>query len=292
MNKNIIVKGFFSSEDFRSLKWCSIYVEHTYIVNEFTSHRHGFSEAFIILSGQALHVIGDNKQLVKRGNIFVIKGDTLHGFYDVHELELINLMYLPSIVLYSWSELQAIPGFGPLFIMEPELRRTSKYPHMVSLSEEALAYVIQVSKYLEQHINSYNGKYLPVIHLSFKALLAYLAIQLEAPMEDNQPLNRLAMSIRYMHDNLANPISLTDIANNIFVSTRHIQRLFNKYYGMSPIHYLTRLRLDNALRLIIKEKCPISEAALQSGYPDPAHFSRVFKENYGLTPNDARRLLK
>jgi len=292
VEKQFTLRDVYTSYDFSSLDWCQIHVERIcYDFGCMPSHRHKYNQAFVILSGQAVHVIGDNKQTLKRGDFFVIKGDSSHEFHEIQNLELINLMYLPMAVSGVWSLLRMIPGFGPLFVIEPKLRQTIKYAHMMSLNEDALSYITHVVENLDWQINTRDDKYLPVIRMGFQTLLAYLAVQIENTGTSDQPLNVLARSIRFMNENLANPINLTDIANNIYISIRHLQRLFNTYYDVSPIQYLTKLRMDNALRLLMKEKSLISNAALLCGYTDPTYFSRVFKDTYGITPNDARRLL-
>ena len=283
-------KKYYTLEDFKSLKWCSVHLHYAYYTEDFMSHHHDFFEAFVVISGTATHNIDDKEHQIARGDFFVIKSGTPHGFCDVHELELINLLYIPSISLKTWNELYSIPGFDHIFKNEP---KSNNFEHLytTSLSDDILTYVINSTSHLIKQIDTGSEKNIPVIIMGFQTLLANLAVQFEAVYEETQSLRILTKSINFMNENITEQIQLTDIADNVFISSRHLQRLFNTYYGTTPIHYLTRLRLDNAFKLISEKKYSISEAAIKSGYSDPAYFSRVFKDVYGITPNQTKRFL-
>lgn len=63
----------------------------------------------------------------------------------------------------------------------------------------------------------------------------------------------------------------------------HLVRCFKEATGMTPHAYLLASRLSLGRRLLISG-LPIAEAALQAGFSDQSHFSRLFKQHHGLTP--------
>ncbi len=69
----------------------------------------------------------------------------------------------------------------------------------------------------------------------------------------------------------------------------HLRRRFKKLTGMSPIEYLTFLRLEHAKKLMVQNHSlcySISEIGAMSGYYDSHYFSRIFKKNTEMTPNE------
>lgn len=69
-------------------------------------------------------------------------------------------------------------------------------------------------------------------------------------------------------------------------STNHFRKLFREEVGMTPTDFITRRRMDRATDLFhqFKDRIPIKEIAWQCGYQDPYYFSRQFKKNFNMSP--------
>lgn len=83
--------------------------------------------------------------------------------------------------------------------------------------------------------------------------------------------------------------SLATSCKSLGYNQDYLRRLFCKEFGVSPVEYLNKLRLDYAEKLICNTNYPINAVALQSGYADPYYFSRVFTKQFGLSPINYRR---
>jgi hypothetical protein len=66
-------------------------------------------------------------------------------------------------------------------------------------------------------------------------------------------------------------------------------RLFAAHEGVSPARYLTRVRMEEAARLLRADPAPIKEIARRSGFSDPNYFGKVFRRYFGIGPRDFRR---
>jgi AraC family L-rhamnose operon transcriptional activator RhaR len=97
------------------------------------------------------------------------------------------------------------------------------------------------------------------------------------------------MAIRYIHDNLERPLPLPEIADHVFLSPRHLTRLFKTYAGVSPATYITRARLDRAQGLLLHTDQPIKEIATAVGYEDVHYFTRLFTRHFQRPPGSFRR---
>lgn len=87
----------------------------------------------------------------------------------------------------------------------------------------------------------------------------------------------------YLHDNLAAPVSLKNLAHIANLSPFQSLRHFKANYGMTPHRYLTNIRLFKAQGLLI-EGLALADAAIASGFSDQAHLTRWYKRIYGITP--------
>jgi transcriptional regulator GlxA family with amidase domain len=97
------------------------------------------------------------------------------------------------------------------------------------------------------------------------------------------------LAVRFIHDNLNRPLGVSEIANQVHTSVRHLSRLFERFTGTSPAAYLTQARLDRACGLLAHSQAPIKEIAEAVGYPDVHHFTRVFAQRLGCPPGEYRR---
>ena len=99
--------------------------------------------------------------------------------------------------------------------------------------------------------------------------------------------------IEYINENFADPtLNIENLCRNSYVCRSTAQRAFHLNLGMSPSQYLTKLRLEKGLKILVTEHMPISEVALACGFFDEKYFSRVFKKSYGFSPSEARKNMK
>jgi two-component system response regulator YesN len=65
-----------------------------------------------------------------------------------------------------------------------------------------------------------------------------------------------------------------------------LRALFEKWVGESPKQFHTRTRIEQAVRLLREQELPVSTVALQVGFSDVRHFSRVVKHVTGQRPSE------
>ncbi|MER8396367.1 GlxA family transcriptional regulator [Mesorhizobium sp. M1340] len=98
----------------------------------------------------------------------------------------------------------------------------------------------------------------------------------------------LAEVIRIMDDHIEDPLPLRDIARCVGRSQRQIERLFARSLSASPMRYYLHLRLSRAKRLIEQTELPVVEIAVACGFASASHFSKCFRQVYGLNPTACR----
>ena len=107
----------------------------------------------------------------------------------------------------------------------------------------------------------------------------------EKPEEDE-----ISQSVRYMEDHFSDPeISMTAIADSLELSTTRFSMSFKEKMGMTPLEYLTLLRVEKAKELLTGSDMPIRDVSSQVGYYDSGSFIRRFKQVVGETPLQYRR---
>jgi AraC-like DNA-binding protein len=99
---------------------------------------------------------------------------------------------------------------------------------------------------------------------------------------------RVELAQARMVARLARPPSLSQIAGDLNVSPRQLQRDFLGFTGLTPIRYLNVVRMSEANSLLAETSLPIAEIAALLGYVSQAHFSAAFRQAYHCSPREVR----
>lgn len=90
--------------------------------------------------------------------------------------------------------------------------------------------------------------------------------------------------IQLMERNLEEPLTIPQVCEAVGISQRQVDRLFAKHIRKSPALYYRDIRLDRARGLVTQTELSISEIAVASGFSSHVHFSRAYKDRFGLPP--------
>ncbi|MEZ7813460.1 MAG: GlxA family transcriptional regulator [Paracoccaceae bacterium] len=95
---------------------------------------------------------------------------------------------------------------------------------------------------------------------------------------------KLGQVILMMEKNIEDTISPADMANDVGMSTRQLERLFRRYLSRSPKRYYMELRLAKARNLLMQTDMSVINVALACGFASPSHFSKCYRSHYNTTP--------
>lgn len=97
--------------------------------------------------------------------------------------------------------------------------------------------------------------------------------------------NRMAYVLRYIQDNLNEPISVEQLSKKAYMSVSSFYREFKNEIGSSPNDYIIDERIKLAEKLLKKPEVSVKEACLQSGFNSFSYFSRIFKKRKKFSPS-------
>ncbi len=95
---------------------------------------------------------------------------------------------------------------------------------------------------------------------------------------------KLSQVIQMMEGAIEDPISPADLAEDVGMSTRQLERLFRRYLNRSPKRYYMELRLQKARNLLMQTDMSVINVALACGFASPSHFSKCYRSHYNTTP--------
>jgi AraC family transcriptional regulator len=124
--------------------------------------------------------------------------------------------------------------------------------------------------------------------------LELLAILVRRRRESTRPgsppawLRRVREALNDRHPE--RELRIADLASLAGVDPAHLARTFRGHYGMTAGAYLREVRVQRAADALARSSAPLSQIALDAGFADQSHFTRVFRTAYGVTPQRWRAL--
>jgi transcriptional regulator GlxA family with amidase domain len=112
-------------------------------------------------------------------------------------------------------------------------------------------------------------------------------IPLRLHLGNSQP--KLIEAVALMEANLEETISLDDLAQYVGVSRRQLERLFQKHLKCVPSRYYLELRLNRARQLLLQTNLSIIDVSLACGFVSAPHFSKCYRDFFGIPPREERR---
>jgi transcriptional regulator GlxA family with amidase domain len=93
----------------------------------------------------------------------------------------------------------------------------------------------------------------------------------------------------HIEDNIDSSILVDDLADIVSLSAAHFCRAFKKSFSATPHAYIVTRRVERAQELMRTTRTPLSQIALDCGFADQTHLSKLFRRLTGRTPNNWRR---
>ncbi|MBQ3055758.1 MAG: AraC family transcriptional regulator [Oscillospiraceae bacterium] len=118
----------------------------------------------------------------------------------------------------------------------------------------------------------------PRSHISFESLTAP-----EKP-------KALFEILHEIHEHLTENITVESLAEIAGFHPSYFSRYFKRYMGMSPVRYISEQKMNLAKHMVSTTEKPLGEIAETLGFPDQFSFSKKFKDRFGVSPSEFRKI--
>ena len=103
-----------------------------------------------------------------------------------------------------------------------------------------------------------------------------------------QKCDLLYLNLSFIEQHYSEDISIEDISSFCGLNRSYFSKVFRDTMGESPQGFLLHYRMARAAQLLTESRLPISTISTMVSYPNQLHFSRAFKNVYGISPRDYR----
>ena len=101
-------------------------------------------------------------------------------------------------------------------------------------------------------------------------------------VSENENVNQV---VTYIHEHLAEDLSLDKLASHFYVSKSYLSHKFKEYTGLTLYQFIIKKRLVVA-RNMLREGLPVTTVCLQCGFNDYSNFLKQFKREFGRSPKE------
>ena len=227
--------------------------------------------------------IGSGGRRVNRNNhaiIFKFEGETIYfSNYKTYISNAENIAFLPKGCNYSWkSQIEghfySIEFEGNIDIDEIKI---FKYQH-----KEKLLKIF--SNYEYDLLNNKEIKEFIMLKYTYEILYELLTGNLSKKYHPTSKKEDMIKILEYIDKNISLPLSNELLAKKSGYSTSYFRNIFIKTIGVSPMQYVTQVRMEKAVEMLESDYGTITNLAFSLGYENIYHFSNVFKKYYGMSP--------
>lgn len=103
--------------------------------------------------------------------------------------------------------------------------------------------------------------------------------------EAHAPHHGLAAAVRHVHRTLDRHVTVEELAETACMSMSTFYRHFRTEFGMTPLQYVTKCRMERAQTLLREANRTVTEVCYDVGFNSVSHFTSKFKEHVGMTPS-------
>lgn len=232
------------------------------------------SVLWYVTAGQfALHV-QDARHVGRAGQIYLLPPRSAIRCHAITErVSLVSVNFDANITFLGervWSEALHLPveldGECPqIASVLQEMLRTAGQPSAAQTLLLQAGLQKLVALLLNRHIRSMPSGAVPVMDARVEKVIEYLSCR-----PDRFP-------------------KMAELCEWAEVSESHLRKLFIRFTGMPPLHFLHHMKTEQAKEMLVRSDARISDIAYRLGFADPNYFSRLFKNKTGFTPLQYRQ---
>ena len=253
-----------------------------------------FIRIFYVVEGEAMLHLAEKDVRLKPNHMYIIPAYTIHS-YECHGL--FKLYYLHMYEGFKNemnlqetyelpTEVTAGNGVGPLLeyicSRQPDARLPEADPESYDTSS-------QTSDYVERYQNMTLWEKMELRGAMLMIMSNFIRKAKPRIWTSDERMNRV---LKHIHEHITDEIAIEDLANVACVTKTYFIRLFKQEFGISPVQYINRKKVERAQLLLFTTDKSVKEIAYIMGISDHSYFIRLFRKVAGTTPQDYRRQFK
>lgn len=238
-------------------------------------HYHDFFELEVVKSGHLVYEVNGVSRAVSAGDVIAVSPGDLHQYTCQEPARVLRFSVLFKD---ACSEVQ-------------RLISSAEFPFYSHLDDDSFNEITNTFDRLVLAVGTegeFDAEIIGARAIVFLTLCMESREQLSNKQSDSYKY--IVRAMRYISENCASPITLSDVAKSVSLTPSYFSRVFSEINGRGFVEYLSEQRIERAKKMLVSTDVSITEIAFSSGFGSFSSFSRTFLRQVGVTPREFRKL--
>lgn len=240
----------------------------------FKGEKHSMYELTYVDRGQLHCVVDGNGYLLKQGQMMIFGPNRWHMQYT-------DLDMTVRFLTISFDLDHA-----------PEGRLFDRVIDLSSTEASFLKHLLQEIEINDRLRNDFIRCYLKMLLLTVLRDVNGQKKRLKTPLALRNENTIVSRTLQYIAEHVYDKLSVETVAKETGVSASHLTALFHRQMNISPGEYIRRVKLEESKALIRDGQMNFSQIAAALNYSTIHHFSRQFKDNFGISPSEYAKSIR
>lgn len=234
----------------------------------FKGEKHSTYELTYVDRGQLHCVVDGNGYLLKQGQLMIFAPNQWHMQYT-------DLDMSARFLTISFD-----------LTCEHDIRLSDRVFDLSSTEASFLKQLLHEIEVDDALSSDFIRCYLKMLLLTVLRDINVRKKKLKTPVAIRNENTIVSRTLQYIADHVYDKLSVEIVASGTGVSASHLTALFHRQMNISPGEYIRRVKLEESKMLIREGKMNFSQIAAALNYSTIHHFSRQFKDNFGISPTE------
>jgi AraC family transcriptional regulator, dual regulator of chb operon len=253
-------------------------------------HQHEFFEMIYVYSGNAVHEIQNTKQTISAGDVLIIAPQVTHSLSVFDDSIIIDALIRKGTFSNHFFKFLKKDNILASFFQR-DLYSNQHQPcitfHTGNDKElETLLFDMFLEHEMQDELSDDILNNLCLVYFAKLVRLYQHQVEIFSPIvKESEQLLRIITYIQ----NHYNQVTLQSVATHFHYAPAYLSNYIKEHTGQTFLHFVKTAKLNRAEYLLLNSNLSIQEICLEIGYESPAHFIRLFKEIYHLSPSKFRK---
>ena len=251
------------------------------------THTHDFIEIIYVLAGEAEQIVDGCTYRVRHGDMIFLNYGCAHSFTPTKNYAYINICFSPETVVDSIISREN--AFSVLSLTSFHEMCAESNGGKISFFGKECKEIEDVLTAMLKEFKEKKASWSVVLECYLNILITKMLRKVEAGIGERELGEMWQKLSEYIETNFDTELTLSSLAQKCFYNPSYFSRVFKEKFKMSPVEYVTRKRLNHALKLLSETELSVDEIGERSGFSDRSNFYRAFSKYVGGKPTDYRR---
>ncbi|GAB2545642.1 AraC family transcriptional regulator [Gracilibacillus alcaliphilus] len=269
----------------------NIYLHHwgggAFLQHDFLSNHY---EVYYILNGEGTFIFNKQEYPIIAGDLFLLKPNAACQLKDKSDLTMLFFTFEPYSLIETkelmefFDRIEDIEHFE-YFLLNNQFNTGVLWQEMLIQSNQQSLFTPEIVKPLACTLITI------IIQNFYQQIMGFESIDLKDSkvLEPNAIIYNAKL---FINDNLDKHLKLSDVADHLHVSHRHLSRLFTQHIDVTFTQYVRSEKINKAAILLATTDLPIKIVAQKVGFDTVHYFSSVFKKVMDIPPGEFRTRLQ